>query len=140
MRELMKVIETYESCSGQQVSKEKTAIYFAKQFSVRRKRDLMNITGFIEGNFPFTYLGAPIVTGRLTNLHLDVILNRLPKAVLKILNRLLSSFFGGEKDGKGKKKWVGWKSMCKPTEEGGIGLRDFDEVQYSLHMNLHGKL
>ncbi|XP_042950383.1 uncharacterized protein LOC122282502 [Carya illinoinensis] len=91
MRELMKVIETYESWSGQRVSKEKTAIYFAKQFSTRRKRDLMNSTGFIE-------------------------------------------------DGKGKKKWVGWKAMCKPTEEGGIGLRDFDEVQLSLHMKFAWKI
>ncbi|XP_042950232.1 uncharacterized protein LOC122282338 [Carya illinoinensis] len=146
MRELMKVIETYESWSGERVSKEKTAIYFAKQFSTRRKRDLMNIIGFIEGNFPFTYLGAPIVTGRLTNLHLDPILNRVRNKLggwkvkclsvggkLILLKHVLSN-------GKGKKKWAGWKLMCKPTEEERIGLRDFDEVQQSLHMKFAWKI
>lgn len=50
---IMKVINTNEEWSGQQISKEKRAIYFSKQFTAERKRAAMRLTGFSKGMFPF---------------------------------------------------------------------------------------
>ncbi|KAG2724529.1 hypothetical protein I3760_01G021900 [Carya illinoinensis] len=50
---------------------------------------------------------------------------QLSKGILKNLNKLLSSFFG---------------TMFKPNDDGGIGIRDFDEVQTSLHMKFAWKV
>lgn len=56
-----------------------------------------------------------------------------PKVVLAKLKNLLSTFFWGVKDGKPKKKWKKWDDLCKPIAEGGIGIRNLHEFQYSLH-------
>ncbi|XP_035541522.1 uncharacterized protein LOC118344586 [Juglans regia] len=58
----------------------------------------------------------------------------VPNGVFKVLNRIMSSFFWGNSDGRGKRKWVAWKNICYPTEEGGLGIRDFGDVQRALHM------
>ncbi|XP_042964739.1 uncharacterized protein LOC122298962 [Carya illinoinensis] len=65
--------------------------------------------------------------------HLMVVLH-VPHGVYVALNRIMSSFFWGDFEGKGKRKWVAWKYTCQPTEEGGLGIRDFEEVQRALHM------
>lgn len=71
--------------------------------------------------------------------HLLAILH-VPKVVLTALNRILSSFFWGEFDGKGKRKWVAWKHLCRPTDEGGFGIRDFVDIQRALHLMLAWRL
>jgi len=72
-------------------------------------------------------------------LHQLVVL-QVPKLIISSLNRLMSSFFWGERDGKGKKKLVAWRNICKPIEEGGLGIRSFDEMQKALHLKLAWKL
>ena len=66
-------------------------------------------------------------------LHLFAVL-QVPNSIIKVLNRLMSTFFWGEVNGKGKKKWVAWTNICKPVEEGGLGLRNLDDMQKALHM------
>ncbi|XP_042958232.1 uncharacterized protein LOC122293851 [Carya illinoinensis] len=65
--------------------------------------------------------------------HLMVVL-QVPHGVYVALNRIMSSFFWGDLEGRGKRKWVAWKNICHPTEEGGLGIRDFEEIQRALHM------
>lgn len=38
--------------------------------------------------------------------------------------------------GKAKKKWVAWEKVCKPIEEGGLGIRDLGEVKKALNVKL----
>ncbi|KAG2705714.1 hypothetical protein I3760_05G069400 [Carya illinoinensis] len=71
--------------------------------------------------------------------HLLAVLH-VPNVVLLALNRLLSSFFWGDTTGKGKRKWVVWRHICKPIQEGGIGIRDFGDIQKALHMKFTWKL
>lgn len=42
---------------------EKSIIFVSKHVSGSRAREIQSETGFSEGSFPFTYLGAPIVEG-----------------------------------------------------------------------------
>lgn len=65
---------------------------------------------------------------------------QVPKSVLGAINIILSTFFWGESDGIPKKKWCAWNKICKPTNEGGVGLRDLEEVQKSLHMKFAWKI
>ncbi|XP_042956358.1 uncharacterized protein LOC122292186 [Carya illinoinensis] len=71
--------------------------------------------------------------------HLLAVLH-VPKTVLNVLNRLLSSFFWGDSDGKGKRKWIAWHNICRPIEESGLGIRDFGDIQKALHMKLAWRL
>lgn len=54
---------------------------------------------------------------------------QVPKLVFTIINRILSTFFWGEMDGSPKKKWCAWHKIYKPITKGGLGLRDFEEIQ-----------
>ncbi|XP_042964017.1 uncharacterized protein LOC122298309 [Carya illinoinensis] len=72
-------------------------------------------------------------------IHLMAVLH-VPNGVYRVLNRIMSSFFWGDVEGKGKRKWVAWKHICHPTEEGGLGIRDFEDVQRALHMKFAWRL
>lgn len=39
-----------------------------------------------------------------------------------------------------KRKWISWRNICLPVEEGGLGIRNLVEVQNSLLMKFAGKL
>ncbi|KAF5467850.1 hypothetical protein F2P56_012062 [Juglans regia] len=95
------------------------------------------------------YLGVTLVTGWLTARNLELLVNKIqnkvavlnvPKVLLSKLNSILSTFFWGEYNGKLKHKWVSWSTICKPTNEGGLGLRDFNEMQSSMHKKLVWRL
>ncbi|XP_042958059.1 uncharacterized protein LOC122293578 [Carya illinoinensis] len=178
LRNLMKVLQLYENWTGQVLNTEKSAIYFSKKISTYRKNSLLHLSGFLEGSFPFKYLGVPIVVGKLRAfdfgellekvkkkivgwkmkllsaggrlillrhvlssmaIHLFAVLH-VPKVVIKALNRILSSFFWGDSDGKGKKKWISWTHICRPPDEGGLGIRDFSDIQEALHWKLAWRL
>ncbi|KAG6702808.1 hypothetical protein I3842_07G054300 [Carya illinoinensis] len=142
MRGLMEVLNTSKVWTGQRIP-------------LSRKNALLNLTGFSEGCFPFKYLGVPIVNGRLKasdfsellgkvkkkiaswkmkmlsaggrTILLRHVLSNVPKVVFLNLNKILSSFFGGDSKGKGCRKWISWKHICTPIDE-------------ALHMKLAWRL
>ncbi|XP_042944792.1 uncharacterized protein LOC122278673 [Carya illinoinensis] len=65
---------------------------------------------------------------------------KVPKAVFGMINKIFSDFLWGSSLGNKKRKWVVWHQICKPVEEGGIGIRDLVEVQQSLFMKFGWKL
>ncbi|XP_042974708.1 uncharacterized protein LOC122306346 [Carya illinoinensis] len=65
---------------------------------------------------------------------------KVPKAVFGMINKIFSNFLWGSSLGNKKRKWVAWHQICKPMEEGGIGIRDLVEVQQSLFMKFGWKL
>ncbi|KAG6624967.1 hypothetical protein CIPAW_16G063000 [Carya illinoinensis] len=60
--------------------------------------------------------------------------------IISHINSLLASFWWGEVEGKRKVRWCSWGKVCKPTSEGGLGVRDIKDVQKSLHMKLAFRL
>ncbi|XP_042969088.1 uncharacterized protein LOC122301771 [Carya illinoinensis] len=178
IRCLMSVLNDYEKWSGQWVNHEKSAIFFSKKLSLCRKRDILNETRFVEGHFPFVYLGVPIVDGKFKACHFGPLLGKmgrkvsgrksrllsqggllillrhflssmpmnllstlnLPNLVFKKLQGLFANFFWGEQDDKSKWKWRAWKKLCVPVKEGGIVVRDLEEVQKSLFLKFRWNL
>ncbi|XP_041020442.1 uncharacterized protein LOC121262077 [Juglans microcarpa x Juglans regia] len=58
----------------------------------------------------------------------------VPQVTISKIMKLMSSFFWGEANGREKKKWVSWNHICKPAEEGGLGVRSLQDTQKALHM------
>ncbi|TXG69366.1 hypothetical protein EZV62_004301 [Acer yangbiense] len=178
IRNLVKALETYEKWSGQRINKDKSAIFPSKYISSARKRDLLRVTGFREGYFLVTYLGAPLVYGKLSSrileplvekirnkiagwkfkllsqggrlillrhvlssmpIHLMSVVN-VPGVTISKINSLLANFLWGEMDGRRKTHWRSWGKVCKPTSEGGLGLRDLKDVQKSFLMKFAFRL
>lgn len=48
---------------------------------------------------------------------------RLPKRMEKKFQSLQGQFLWGGKAGESKIAWVGWDQICKPTKEGGLGVK-----------------
>ncbi|XP_041007958.1 uncharacterized protein LOC121252418 [Juglans microcarpa x Juglans regia] len=71
--------------------------------------------------------------------HLLAVLH-VPKTVIKVLNKLPSSFFWSGSEGNFKRKWIAWSTICRPVEEGGLGIRDFGGIQKALHLKLVWRL
>lgn len=65
---------------------------------------------------------------------------QVPLSVVRVLNRYFSNFFLGMIDGKPKKHWLAWLAVCQPVGEGGVGLRQLQDIQKSLHMKFSWKL
>ncbi|KAG2720837.1 hypothetical protein I3760_02G052600 [Carya illinoinensis] len=72
-------------------------------------------------------------------IHVLSVMN-LPKGVFKAIKSIFSSFLWNSTDDKRKRKWVSWKNICLPVEEGGLGIRSLHDVQMSLFMKFAWKL
>lgn len=90
MKDLVRTLETYEKWSGQLISKDKSAMFLSKHISSTRRCGLLRITGYKEGFFPVTYLGAPLVSGRLTSTILEPIIETIRSKISGLKMKLLS--------------------------------------------------
>lgn len=66
-------------------------------------------------------------------IHLLSVIN-LPKGIFGKLKSIFTNFLWGSSDEIDKRKWVLWRKICFPIEEGGLGICDLYEVQLSLFM------
>ena len=57
---------------------------------------------------------------------------QLPKSLCEDLEKLMRSFWWGQKHQETKMAWVGWKTMCKPKSQGGIGFRNLQAFNLAL--------
>lgn len=63
-----------------------------------------------------------------------------PKAIINRMEAIFANFFGGQREEGQKFHWVNWRKCCLPTEEGGLGVRGFEDIcsafAYKLWWNL----
>ncbi|KAL9685919.1 hypothetical protein QQ045_023373 [Rhodiola kirilowii] len=64
IRRLQRVINGFCDASGQMLNPDKSKVYFSSHINEERRKALLEITKFSEGNFPVNYLGAPLFAGR----------------------------------------------------------------------------
>ena len=62
---LMDILNHFGACSGLKVSFSKSS-FFPAGISSRDLESIKEITGFLQGTFPFKYLGIPMTVSRLT--------------------------------------------------------------------------
>ncbi|XP_060200462.1 uncharacterized protein LOC132628715 [Lycium barbarum] len=61
---IMDTLQEYEKISGQLVNKRKSSFYMFSKVSNELSQQVAAVTGFMRGQFPFTYLGVPITHAR----------------------------------------------------------------------------
>lgn len=59
----------------------------------------------------------------------------VPKDIINKLHSLFASFFWNSRDS-GRHHWVSWLSICRPVDEGGLGIRDLNQVMNALHAKM----
>ena len=73
------------------------------------------------------------VTLCVVPIHLLACLN-LPVGVIRKLNSFIASFIWSSKMGVKKRHWVSWRNITLPKEEGGLGLRKFEDIQGAFRL------
>ncbi|VFQ83659.1 unnamed protein product [Cuscuta campestris] len=63
----------------------------------------------------------------------------LPLSVINLIHSKLANFFWGSKFGKNKHHWAKWVSLCRPTGEGGLGIRSLFDIQRASALKLWWK-
>ncbi|VFQ64300.1 unnamed protein product, partial [Cuscuta campestris] len=64
----------------------------------------------------------------------------LPRSVITVIQGKLANFFWGSNNGKNKYHWAKWTALCKPTGEGGLGLRSLEDIQKASALKLWWKV
>lgn len=75
---------------GQKVNTSKSAIFFSSKISRVRQSRLLWLTGFVEGQFPFTYHGASIYLERMARRLFDSLIHKIQTKVTSWKGKLLS--------------------------------------------------
>ena len=82
-------LQSFGNVSGLDLNPSKSSIYFG---GVKEtvKADILQMTGFVEGSFPFTYLGVPLSPHRLLTSQYTPLLNKLESAIQGWMGKFLS--------------------------------------------------
>lgn len=57
---------------------------------------------------------------------------KLPKKILKNINRILANFWWGSSSNFRKIHWASWENLCFPKCKGGLNFKDFEVYNQSL--------
>lgn len=61
---------------------------------------------------------------------------RLPSVCIKEVEKLCSAFLWSESELNGRKAKVSWEDVCKPKEDGGLGVRRLNDVNLVCSLKL----
>lgn len=84
LRKFFRILTTYEECSNQVINKEESALFMSNQISNIRRRELICLIEFREGQFSVTYFRAPLSLGCMTSRMLEPLVKK------KIRNKVVS--------------------------------------------------
>ncbi|KAL9691024.1 hypothetical protein QQ045_011441 [Rhodiola kirilowii] len=63
LNQLKDLVKEFCTISDQALNNEKSLVFFSKDITPVRKKDILDLTGFSEGTLPVPYLGAPLFRG-----------------------------------------------------------------------------
>ncbi|KAF6144497.1 hypothetical protein GIB67_013141 [Kingdonia uniflora] len=86
---LYKWLALYQETSGQVFSSEKSKLYLGAMTNVKKQK-VKDIFGFDEGCLPTTYLGIPLVQGRVTKEVLRTLVDKIIKSATGWAGNMLS--------------------------------------------------
>ncbi|XP_057951032.1 uncharacterized protein LOC131145870 [Malania oleifera] len=76
VRSLMECLEDFSKCSGLAVNYQKSNLFYAG-IKDQDLEQILNITSMRIGEYPFRYLGVPLLASRLTLAHYSPLINRI---------------------------------------------------------------
>ncbi|XP_074299479.1 uncharacterized protein LOC141630590 [Silene latifolia] len=115
MMTLLRSFSTFSKTTGLNMSKGKSNAYF-NGVQAGLKQEILQISGMVEGSLPFRNLGVPIKTTRLSVLDCKPLIDKVVAKIRGLGARKLSYA--------GRLVLCLGKKACKPTSEGGLGLKN----------------
>lgn len=61
-------------------------------------------------------------------------------SILSSIAKLMFNFFWHDKKGNKKYHWIIWEKICRPKEEGGFGMRRFNDIEKTFGYKCSGDL
>ena len=89
-QKIMDILGAYEKCSGQQINKNKTTIFFSKSTSEDRGNEIKDAMGIMEIKQYEKYMGLPSFVGRKKKASFDYIKEKVWKKLKGWEEKLLS--------------------------------------------------
>ncbi|GKB61174.1 RNA-directed DNA polymerase, eukaryota, reverse transcriptase zinc-binding domain protein [Tanacetum coccineum] len=86
---------------------------------------ILGIVPFAIGKFPVRYLGVPLITKKISSIDCKPLIDKVKNRVLDWRNKALS--YSGRLQlisSVLRKAKISWKSICKPKEQGGLGIKN----------------
>ncbi|XP_074290596.1 uncharacterized protein LOC141617312 [Silene latifolia] len=129
---LLQSFSTFSKTSRLNISATKSNAYF-RGVPDNIKQDILRVSGFSEGVLPFKYLGMPIQTTRLKKVDCACLVEKICYRIHSYAARkfsyagrlvLMKSFLWDNGTEYRRVPLVAWDRICRPKEEGGLGLRD----------------
>ncbi|XP_074314345.1 uncharacterized protein LOC141649558 [Silene latifolia] len=122
---LLQSFSTFSNATGLQVSASKSSAYF-RNVPGQLKSEILQISGFSEGSIPFKHLGRlVIVKSVLNSLHSYwASMFIIPKGIIKRIEAVCRNFLWDNSVDYRRTPLVGWDTICRPKDEGGLGLKD----------------
>jgi len=66
-KRLMRILERYETASGQQLNMHKTSIFFSRNMDAARRQEIISLSGLQATQGYDKYLGLPTLVGEVSN-------------------------------------------------------------------------
>ncbi|GJS48359.1 histidine kinase 3, partial [Tanacetum coccineum] len=114
---IKKSLEEFSHVSGLNPNLGKSTIFF-ESIKERDKQDLLEILPFKCGKLPLRYLGVPLLAKRIGVQDCKVLTNQVEERINCWRNKSLS--YAG-------RARVAWKIVCRPKDEGGLGIKPFKQ-------------
>ncbi|XP_074283185.1 uncharacterized protein LOC141607733 [Silene latifolia] len=132
---LLRTFSTFSQASGLQMSKGKSNVYFNGVTSEIR-REIVQVSGCIEGQLPFKYLGVPIKPSKLSVKDCQPLIDKVLERIRQLGTKKLSKFLWHGGTEYARTPTVAWSKICTDQKKGGLGLRD----EYTWNKAAVGKL
>ncbi|KAK9671811.1 hypothetical protein RND81_12G056000 [Saponaria officinalis] len=118
----------------------KTNVYFG---GVRDdvKQLIMARTSYVDGSFPFKYLGVPLHPSRLT-VHIKIKhwANTFLSYAGKDIDKMCRQFIWGYSEGQRRMVFFRWSNVCRPGAEGGFDIREILSWNKAMLVRMFWKL
>ncbi|GKC62627.1 RNA-directed DNA polymerase, eukaryota, reverse transcriptase zinc-binding domain protein [Tanacetum coccineum] len=136
---IKKALDEFSACSGLLPNNSKSTVFFGSM-NEEECSTISNILPFVTRKLPVRYLGVPLIAKRLGVKECRCLLDKIKGRIknwknrylfyegrLQLIVAVLESIHNQNDSANGKGK-VSWSSICKPKDQGGLGLRNLQEI------------
>ncbi|GKD41501.1 RNA-directed DNA polymerase, eukaryota, reverse transcriptase zinc-binding domain protein, partial [Tanacetum coccineum] len=136
-----KSLNEFSKYSGLLPNLKKSTVFFGS-INENLKSELLKIVLFVVGTLLMKYLGVPLLVKCLGVNYCKILIERvqkrivylLPKTVVKEIKKVMKNFLWGSSGNSSGKAKTAWKVVCRPKDQGGLGIKPLGEWNEVLLM------
>ncbi|GJW82256.1 RNA-directed DNA polymerase, eukaryota, reverse transcriptase zinc-binding domain protein [Tanacetum coccineum] len=128
-------LNEFSEYSGLHPNLNKSTVFFGS-VSDQKRKGILNVVKFQEGQLPMKYLGVPLLGKCLGVADCKSLVDKvkdkasvylLPKIVIKDIDKVLKGFLWNQSDKCNGKAKLAWKIVCRPKNQGGLGFKPLSD-------------